>query len=97
MVKYRLTRLAQYDLEEIWKYTVKEWSHNQAEKYTSGLLSCFDMIVDGRTKGIPIDSIRQGYKKVLFGKHFIFFRNSHDNVVEIIRVLHSSMDIERHF
>lgn len=96
MSNYRITKLAQHDLEKIWEYTINEWSLSQAEKYIDSLLSSFEAIGDGKTQGKAIDSIRKGYKKALHGKHYIFFRLSPDYVVEIIRVLHVSMDIERH-
>jgi toxin ParE1/3/4 len=96
MSSYRLTKLAEHDLVKIWEYTVHEWSLNQAEKYIDGLLSSFESIGDGKTKGKSIDSVRIGYKKVLYGKHYIFFRFSPGDVAEIIRVLHVSMDVENH-
>lgn len=96
MSNYRLTRLAEHDLEKIWEYTVYEWSLNQAEKYIDGLLSSFEAIGQGKTTGKSIDQVRKGYKKALYGKHYIFFRFSSNNVAEIIRVLHVSMDAERH-
>lgn len=96
MSNYKLTKLAEYDLVKIWDYTVYEWSVNQAEKYIDGLVSSFEGIAEGKVKGKAIDSVRKGYKKALHGKHYIFFRFSADNMVEIIRVLHVSMDVERH-
>lgn len=96
MSNYKLTKLAEYDLEKIWEYTVKEWSMNQAEKYIDSLLSGFEAIGEGKIKGKAIDSVLKGYKKALHGKHYIFFRFSQDNVAEIIRVLHVSMDVEKH-
>ena len=94
MADYRITQLAQNDLQNIWDYTVDQWSTKQADKYIDGLLACFDSIAHGITLGKSIDYIRQGYKKALYGRHIIFFRVGTDHVVEIIRVLHSSMDIE---
>lgn len=96
MSNYRLTKAAEKDLVEIWEYTFNEWSLNQAEKYVNGLLSTFDAIGEGKTKGKAIDLVREGYRKVLYGRHYIFFRISTDNVANIIRVLHVTMDIERH-
>lgn len=94
MTKYRISKLAQQDLENIWDYTVDEWSIEQAEKYIGGLLSCFDRLAAGSTIGKPVEYIRQGYKKTLYGKHYIFYRIAADEIIEIIRVLHVSMDVE---
>lgn len=96
MSNYRVSRLAERDLLKIWEYTVGKWSLNQAEKYIDGLLSSFEAIGDDKVIGTPINSTRKGYKKVLYGRHYIFFRLSTDNSVEIIRVLHVSMAIDKH-
>ncbi|WP_273215177.1 type II toxin-antitoxin system RelE/ParE family toxin [Runella zeae] len=94
MMKYRISNLAQQDLEDIWFYTVDEWSLEQAEKYISGLLSCFEGLAEGNVIGKPVDYVRKGYKKALYGKHYIFYRTATDKVIEIIRVLHMRMDVE---
>ena len=39
MAEYRLSPAAERDLEEIWKYTRKEWGLEQAERY-------IDLLVD---------------------------------------------------
>lgn len=93
---YRLARRAESDLEDIWDYTENTWSVEQAEKYLDGLFSCFQAIADGKAKAKPIDAIRKGYYKTLCVKHNIFFRKSSDYVIEIIRILHVSMDVELH-
>lgn len=94
MALYRISKLAQSDLEQIWLYTIDEWSLSQAEKYIDGLLACFDAIADGSLPGKSVDYIREGYKKALYGKYYVFYRLGSDDVTEIIRVLHGSMDVE---
>lgn len=94
MAKYKISRLAELDLEDIWNYTVYEWSVEQAEKYLDGLFSCFDGLAEGHIVGKSIDYVRLGYRKTLFGKHYIFYKLSASETVEIIRVLHIRMDIE---
>lgn len=94
MINYRISLLAQNDLRNIWDYTAKVWSTSQAEKYIDGLVASFNAIADGRTKGKSSNYIRQDYKRVVYGQHIIFFRHGSDSMTEIIRILHSSMDIE---
>jgi toxin ParE1/3/4 len=94
MARYEITRRALRDIEEIWDYTISKWSVKQAEGYTDGLFSCFDSIADGDMAGKPIDHVRSGYRKASYGKHLIFFRVAAGGIVEIIRILHDSMDIE---
>jgi toxin ParE1/3/4 len=94
MTNYRISKLAESDLEDIWNYTVYEWSVEQAEKYLDGLFSCFEGLSEGHINGKAIDYVRKEYKKTLFGKHYIFYKLSNSGIVEIIRVLHIRMDVE---
>jgi toxin ParE1/3/4 len=96
MGSYRLSRQAESDLEDIWDYTETSWSADQAETYLDGLVSCFQSIADGKAKTTQIDAVRDGYFKALFVKHHIFFRKATGNVIEIIRILHVSMDAKIH-
>ena len=42
---YRLTPAAARDLEEIWLYTARNWSANQADRYTEALEDAFDTLL----------------------------------------------------
>lgn len=96
MGSYRLARRAESDLQDIWDYTETTWSTEQAEKYLDGLFNCFQAIAEGRAKTKSIDAIRIGYLKALFVKHNIYFRKAPDHVIEIVRILHVSMDVDLH-
>jgi toxin ParE1/3/4 len=91
---YRLSPLAERDLEEIWSYTVETWSWEQAERYHAEILTALARLAAGRVGGRPVD-IRQGYLKYPVGSHFVFYKSGED-VVDVIRVLHQRMDVSRH-
>lgn len=94
MAKYQFTRKALNDLTEIWDYTVKEWSENQAEKYYNLIIaSCMDLASNPKLgKSYEILSLNVfGYK---FGEHIIFYREISKNEIEIERVLHGMMDLK---
>jgi len=57
--------------------------------------SGFNTIAHQPGIGTACDYIRIGYRKHHVGRHLIFYRQA-DEAVEIIRILHDSMDIERH-
>lgn len=92
--EYRLSPLAEADLENIWSYTVKNWSWEQAEKYHFGFLRVFDALAKNLVKGRNAD-IRNGYLKHAVGSHFIYYRQSASDV-EIVRILHKRMDVGLH-
>lgn len=45
--------------------------------------------------GQAIDAVRQGYRRYRVGSHVLFYRCVGDGV-DIVRILHERMDIERH-
>ncbi len=90
---YRLTPLAQQDLEEIWLYTAKTWSVEQADIYYQLLIETIKKIADKRS--IPQVSDIFGYLKYRVGSHVIFFKKTNKQI-DVIRILHKNMDIQRH-
>jgi toxin ParE1/3/4 len=89
---YSLSPLARLDLEDIWTYTRKQWSRRQADAYVRQVVDAFAGLAEGRHVGMPAEDIRPGYRKYWVGAHVIFFRHR-ERDIEIIRVLHQSMDI----
>jgi toxin ParE1/3/4 len=91
---YRLSPLAEADLEDIWLYTFKTWSLEQADSYQADIVAAFDGLARGQKKGRPVD-IREGYFKYPVGLHLVFYQIN-DLHIDIIRVLHQRMDARRH-
>lgn len=52
---YRLSPMAVMDLEEIWLYTAKNWSIEQADSYHKRLVAAFDGLATGIKHGRPAD------------------------------------------
>ncbi len=94
MAKYHFTNKALNDIEEIWDYTIVEWSKNQAEKYYTLIIdSCKELAKNPKLgKSYPILSLDiMGYS---CGKHIIFYRMISNNDIEIVRILHGMMDLK---
>jgi toxin ParE1/3/4 len=90
---YRVSRLAQADIERIYDYTVKNWSISQADAYYAEIVAAFKGLVSG-TK-IGHSSAIEGYQAVSIGTHSIFYRID-DRTLLIVCVLHQAMDVARH-
>lgn len=90
----RLTPKAEADLEEIWLYTFNTWSVDQAEQYHRDLMSTMAALAAGTKMG-RISTVRDGYWRYGAGSHVIFYRQS-DVALDIIRILHQRMDVDRH-
>lgn len=92
--KYRISEKAISDLEKIWLYTLDKWSRKQADRYHKLVIDEIDFIVRNYDICRRIDFVRPGYRVSKVKSHLIFFRKTGDNIIEIIRILHQSMDIE---
>lgn len=96
MSLFQLSRLAKEDLKEIGRYTEKNWGRKQRNVYLSALDDCFYRLADSPDLGRACDEIRVGYRRFYQGKHVVFYRKV-ENRIEIVRILHERMDVERHF
>lgn len=85
---------AETDIDGIWDYSTDNWGPDQADRYTDKIRDACDALACGQKQGRTVD-VRPGYLKHLCGSHVIFFRD-HGDRLEIIRVLHSKQDTERH-
>lgn len=90
---YVISKKAVTDLEEIWLFTVANWSVEQADRYYSLLINEIDYICSNINSGKSMDHVRKGYRASKVKSHIIFYRIN-KNIVEIIRILHERMDIE---
>ena len=92
--KYRISAKALEDLEDIWLYSYRKWSKEQADKYHRLIFEEIESIVINYDLCRSVDYIRIGYKVTKVKSHLIYFKKSNDGVIEIIRILHQKMDIE---
>jgi len=95
MAEYRLAPAAEYDLESIWSYTVRQWSVGQATRYFDELTAAFTALANSPQKALSCEHIRQGYRRWRVERHLIYFRET-DYGIAIVRVLHDRMDAPRH-
>lgn len=92
---YRLTPAAQRDLSSIWDVTVERWNVRQAETYVGELRAAIERVADDPRRGRSCDEVREGYFRYAVGGHVLFYVESAE-AVDVIRMLHQSMDATRH-
>lgn len=97
MTGYILSPRARSDLDAIWDYTERTWSADQAERYLRDIHLACEALASGRKQGRTAEDIRPGYRKLAVGAHFLFYKTTPDGIIDIIRILHQSMDIPVHF
>ena len=94
MSRIHISDEARRDLDAIWRYTAKQWSRAQADAYYLDLRRQLKAALANPVSGVPVD-IRPSCRKLLSGAHFIYYRPVIDGI-EVIRILHQSMDVRRH-
>ena len=103
----RLTAAAEKDFEDIVEWTVQQFGDEQALAYAETIALALQALADGPSlidakrrdeiqRGLhSLHVARQGRK----GRHFVMFRIARRarHVIEVLRLLHDSMDLPRHF
>ena len=94
-MKYKISKEAKRDIENIWLYTVERWSIDQADRYFNLIMDEIEYIAKNPTSGKDYSKVRKGYFRSQIKSHFIFYKiNRQNDEIEIIRILHQRMDIE---
>jgi toxin ParE1/3/4 len=95
MAEYRLSPAAEHDLEDIWRYTRRQWSLRQADCYIDMLSAAFAELAGSPMVASACDHIRPGYRRYHVERHMIYFRIAPYGIA-VIRILHDRMDAPRH-
>lgn len=102
--RVRLAERAEEDLLGITLWTGENFSAQQAEIYVETLSHAIEALHDGpEVLGVTVrDDLglgvrtlhvaRQGRK----GRHFVVFRTAPEQTIEVLRLLHDSMDLTRY-
>ena len=91
--KYRISKLAEADIDNIWLYTLETWSFAQANRYYRLIYQEIGFIVEDFESGKDISEVKIGYRQAKVKSHLIIYKKADDGVIEILRVLHETMDI----
>lgn len=102
--RVRLTDQAEQDLINIARWTAENFGARQAEHYVEIISLAIEALADGpetlgskaRDELAPgvrtLHAARHGHK----ARHFVVFRVAEDHGLEVLRLLHDSMDLARH-
>ena len=93
-LKYKISEEALFDLNDIWEYTFHKWSKEQADRYFNLIFDEIDYISENPESGLSCEHIRKNYRASKIKSHLIFYRAENNNI-EIIRILHQSMDLKK--
>jgi len=102
--RVRLTQQAERDLLNILRWTAERFGTLQAENYAETLMSAIEALSDGPdipgTKdrdelapGVRLLHVARYGRK---GRHFVVFRSAEEQIIEVLRLLHDSMELAIH-
>ena len=93
MESFRLLPQAESDLESIWLYSANNWGVDQAHSYLDGLVDIFQLLSDNPLMCREQSEFTPPVYIHHHAHHLIIFILS-DIGIDIVRVLHESMDID---
>ena len=95
MARVTIRPAARAELERIGRDTEREWVREQRTRYLRQLEEGIALLANNPKMGTARDDRREGYRSHRAGRHVIFYRETVAGI-EIVRVLHASMDADQH-
>jgi toxin ParE1/3/4 len=86
----RFTPEAEADLAEIFDYTVRVWSIEQAISYVSDLRAACKQLIRTPRIGRDRRKIRTGLRSLDHAKHIVYYLIEGDRIL-VVRILHERM------
>lgn len=94
-MRVRRSGQAGRDLDAVYDHSCRAWGPDRAAAYLRALDMTCQRLGEYPSLGPRADRVRGGYRRISHGRHVIYYR-VHPDEVEIVRVLHQSMDAPRH-
>jgi toxin ParE1/3/4 len=94
MQKFSFTSKAIEDLDEIWDYTLENWSEKQAELYYSLIIESCKKIASNPKLGKSYAIVKPKLLGYVSEQHILFYHVISKNEIVIIRILHGMMDLK---
>jgi toxin ParE1/3/4 len=102
--RVRLSLSAEQDIANILRCTAHNFGQLQAEFYAKLLTFSLTQLSDGPNPvGVKVrDELGNGVRTLHIarqeqkGRHFVLFRATSSDAIDVLRVLHDSMDLPRH-
>lgn len=98
----QLSEQAERDYDEIVEWTARTFGARQAKKYENLLIDSLESLTHdpiGPRSRDRADHLGRGYRSMRMqrpGRHILIYHVQPDRIV-IVRILHDSMDLSRHF
>ena len=87
---YRLSALAELDLDDIWSYVAEEASPTTADRLIDGIIDRFDLLAERPGWAVHVPSSALALRSFVVENYVIYSRQEGD--VLIARILHGRRD-----
>jgi len=102
--RIRLSEAAEQDLVALLQWTAEAFGIRQAQVYRDTLIAALVALSDGPNVpgSRPRDEILPGLRTLHVarggrrGRHFVLYRVSDGDSIEVVRILHDAMELARH-
>ena len=92
-IVFRETALS--DLEGIWLYTLDTWSLEQADRYYDLIIREVEFLAKKPGSGRSLNTVKPEYYSSKVKSHIIFYTYT-DTEMDVVRILHESLDLPNH-
>ena len=93
--EYRLTPVAQRDLDGVFEYSASQWCLAQARRYVDLIEAACAAMAAAPMRGQDCAHIRAGYRRRGVEEHVIYFRPTGYGIA-VVRILHRRMEAGLH-
>lgn len=87
---YRLSALAEQDLEEIWSYVAEDASPATADRLIDAIIDRFELLAEQPRMGRLRPEFGEGVRSFTVENYVVYYR--HEGDVLVARVLHGRRD-----
>lgn len=95
MPEYTLSKRADRDLNEIYRYSTEKFGKQKAASYLLSLIECLEMLAHYPYCGSLANHVSANIRRHWHCSHVIYYHlRKHD--IFILRILHQSMHVKRH-
>ena len=89
-MSYRLSDLAEQDLDEIWSYVAEDASPTTADQLIDAIIERFELLADHPHMGRARPEFGPGVRSLTVENYVVYYR--HEGEVLVARVLHGRRD-----
>ncbi|ROO27563.1 type II toxin-antitoxin system RelE/ParE family toxin [Salinisphaera japonica] len=94
-IRYELSQAADNDIEGLIEYTMQRFGRAQTQRYLAQIERQLEALIANPRLGQARDEIRPALRSRLVGQHLLFYRIKDEDTLRVVRVLHTSRDLQR--